>query len=603
MAIGDDFTVNYTAKTVTHTSGATVYTVLAFFQWLANVFAQVGQMDDDYAFVSDTPQVYRWVNAWNMGNETSYQFLKGGSIETADGNDLFASLYAIGEQFRSSMIYLIQNDVEVTPWWGPGNIDIVIKVKAGGALIDGGNVRAMSRDTDCLYDHNVADLSGGGRNPIGINTFEDGNYKTTGDIYLDVDTVADFSVGLYAYGNTSAASGRIQYVDVPNTRLYLCQVEGTFTTSETIKERTSRTGGDTGTTATNHAVTAEFNVIKGYSDVKWAHVQRKFSGGTTGGGPFVVGETVNQASSGWVGKFAAEVSAELFLENTSGTPDATGQLVGVTSGATYTPTATVAATSCNKNLNNGAGLKPYNAIVDCAGRSVLQSYQYLKYIAAHNSAAVINGDAGEEYRSCNEASYTDNKQAPFGGFAGGTFFGARGVWIEDYATAAFQLIDANGDQQIPPSYQKASVAHADLVGCQILLACRSGVNIIKNQYVVQGTTANSITFTGNIDNNKTPQSGKVRNGDTVYSYTSYAGATLSGVTPDPTAASGNCYIPLLDLLADAASEESDNLIYNANFDVKARVRKYGYKDFTLDTAFGANGLAVTPILQVDPQAT
>ncbi len=65
--IDGDFTVNYTAKTVTHSADAVVYTVLYFFQWLANKFAAEAQMDDDYPFVSDTPQVYRWVNGWDMG--------------------------------------------------------------------------------------------------------------------------------------------------------------------------------------------------------------------------------------------------------------------------------------------------------------------------------------------------------------------------------------------------------------------------------------------------------------------------------------------------------------------------------------------------------
>lgn len=602
MSLETEFTVDKTAKTVTHTSGATVYTTLQFFQWLAAKFAAEGYMADDYAFVSDTPQVYRWVNGWAMGNETSYQFLKGGSIESSDAQKLFSNLYSIGDQFRSSMIYILQDDAEVSPWWLPGNIDILIKVKDGGVLIDSGNVMVMSRDTDGLYDHNAVDLSGGGRNPVGVNTFEDGNYKTTGDIYLAVTSVTGFDIGNYAYGNTSLASGRIQYVDTPNNLLYLCQVEGTFVTTETIKERTSRTGGDTGTSTTNHATTAEYDVIRGYDDIKAVHVQRKFQGGTSNGA-FIVGETVNQASSGWVGRFAADVSNVLYVENTSGTPDGTGQLVGATSGKTYTPTSTAAQATVNKDLNNGAGLKPYNCVVDCAGRTMQQVYQYLKYICAHNSLSIINGDEGEEYRSCSEGVYTDSKQAPFGTFAGGTWFGARGVWPEDYVAATFQLIDANGDQQLPPNYQKASCSHASLSGCHVLIAERSGATIIKNQYVIQSVTSNSITVTTTINPNKTPLSGNLRVGDDQFAYTSFSGAIFSGVTPDPTGKTGDLYVPLLDVLADAALEESANIIYAAAFDVRARVRKYGFKDFTLDTSFGSGGAPVTAILQVDPQAT
>jgi hypothetical protein len=602
MSLESEFTVNYGAKTVTHTSETTVYTVLAFFQWLAAKFAAASQMDDDYAFVSDTPQVYRWVNGWAMGDETSYQYLKGGSIESSDATKLFSNLYSIGDQFRNSMIYIIQADAEVTPWWSPGNIDILIKVK-DGTLIDSGNVLVMSRDTDGLYDHNVTNLAGGGRNPVGINTFEDLNYKNTGDIYLDVDVVTGFDVGNYAYGNTSTASGRIQYVDTPNTRLYLCQVEGTFQTTETIKERTSRTVGDTGSTAANHATTAEFPVIRGYSDIKAVHVQRKFEGGTTSGGPFIVGEVVTQTGSAATFKFAAEVSNILYVENTAGSPNGTGLLTGGSSSATYTPTSTAAQATVNKDLNNGAGVKPYNVVVDCSGRTMQQAYQYLKYICNHNSLLVISGDEGEEYRSCSEGVYTDSKQAPFGTFAGGTFFGARGVWVDDYAAATFQLTDANGDQQLPPNYQRASCAHASLSGCQVLIAERSGSSLIKNQYTIQGVTSNSITVTATINANKTPLSGNLRVGDTQFAYTSFSGVVFSGVTPNPTGQTGDLYVPLLDVLADAATEESANIIYTAAFDVRARVRKYGFKDFTLDTSFGTGGVAVTAILQNDPQAT
>ena len=688
MSLETNFTVNYTAKTVTHSSGTEVFTVLAFFQWLAAKFAAEAQMDDDYAFVSDTPQVYRWVNTWNMGDETSYQFLKGGAITTSDyvvnvSGKVFSNLYSIGSQFRNSMIYIVQADAEVAPWWIPGNIDILIKTVNAGVLVDGGKVMVLSRDTDGLYDHNEADLSAGGRNPVGVNTFEDINYKTTGDIYLDVDTVANFDIGNFAYGVTSTASGRIQYVDTPNTRLYLCQVEGTFQTTENIVERATRTGANLDGTATNHATTAEFNVIKGYSDVKAVFVQRKFEGGTASGA-FIVGEVVNQAVSAWAGRFVASVTKDtglitinvvatagtftrttgsyltdgwivgdkittsgftnagnnttkiiqtvtttvitvtdttglvdesgngdervkdekLYAENTSGTANGTNQLTGVTSGKTYTPTATSAATVANKNMNNGNGLQPYNSVVDCAGRAMLQTYQYLKYITAHNSASTINGDAGEEYRSAKETDgYTDLKQAPFGSFAGGTFFGARGVWVENYLLAAFSLTDADGDLQNPPNYQKVSVSHTLLSGCRVLIAERTGAAIIKNQYTIASTTTTTITVTTTINPNKCPQSGSLRVGDWRATYTGFSGAVFSGVSPDPTGKTGDLYVPQLDLLADATSEESANIILTGAFDVKTRVRKYGYKDYTMDTSFPTTGLAITPILATDPQAT
>ncbi len=253
MAISDDWTITYgTTKTVGHTSGTTVYTVLEFFQWLANEFADAAQMDDDYAFVSDTPTVYRWVNGWDFATPASdYKYLKGGSIESSDGDELYSNLYSIGSQEDGTNIYVIQNDDELTPWWGSGNIDILILVKTGGSLIDSGNVLVMARETDYEYDHNYVDLSSGGRNVVGINNANDLAFDDTGDYYLDVDDTTGFDVGNYVEGQSSGATARISYIDSANDYIYICMMEdGPFTDSETIQESLTRGGTSTGTTAT-----------------------------------------------------------------------------------------------------------------------------------------------------------------------------------------------------------------------------------------------------------------------------------------------------------------------------------------------------------------
>ncbi len=85
--------------------------------------------------------------------------------------------------------------------------------------------------------------------------------------------------------------------------------------------------------------------------------------------------------------------------------------------------------TASKNLSNGNGAQNYDVVIDCATRPLSEVYEYLKYVCRHNSAETINGDAGEEYLAAG-AGYTEVKAAPFGTFAGGTFFGARGVWLE-----------------------------------------------------------------------------------------------------------------------------------------------------------------------------
>lgn len=467
MPIGSDFTIDYGAKTVTHTSGSTVYTALEFFQWLATTFAAQTQMDDDYAFVSDTPSVYRWVNDWAFGApSTDNQFLKGGSVESSDGDDLWSNLYSIGSQEAGTQIYIIQNDTELTGWWGTGNIDVLIKVKSGGGWIQSddtsgtptnGGLWAYAREWSDAYDHNFVDLSGGGSNPVGINT--------AGDI------------------NVTTASG----------------------------------------------------TVEGWSDV------------------------------------------------------------------------TITFGPVQRNLNNGNGLQPYDCVVDGGGRSVIQVYERLQYATRYGETTIqLNGDDGQEYRSADEGNYTDVKTAPFGTFAGTTIYGARGIWIENTLTADFSLVDANGTIQDPPNYQKVIASHTTLSGCQIFVAeIDGGGDVIKNQYGVESTTATTLTASGTLDINKTPQNGVFRVNDNVYAFTSYSGTDFLGVSPDPTgeAGQGNLYVPLMDRLADAAQEQSANLIYSAGIDVRTVVRKYGFKPYTTDTTFGSTGLSFSPILTADPQAT
>jgi hypothetical protein len=122
--------------------------------------------------------------------------------------------------------------------------------------------------------------------------------------------------------------------------------------------------------------------------------------------------------------------------------------------ATYTD-ITLTFGSLTRDIGDGNGLQPYAAEVDCNGRPLDEVYEYLKYITSFDFSQTVNGDDGYEYRNADEANFSnvDNKQAPFGTFAGGRFFGAQGVFLTNMAGADstnFQLIDSNGVLRFPP---------------------------------------------------------------------------------------------------------------------------------------------------------
>ncbi len=550
-----DWTIDYSAKTVTNNDSGTgnnlpsatgdyskVGTILEFFQWLATEFASTSQMDDTYPIESQTPTVYKWLNGWTFGHADDFKYLKGGSIEdpagsgTSTADTLWANLYSIGTQESGTQLYLIQNDAEVTPWWITGNIDILIKVKdtgtwvqsvdTSGTLTDGG-VWIYAREFGDTYDHNFADLSGGGRNPIGINTAADSGNKS-GELYVTVSDSTGFTVGQFAKDTTTGAVGKI--AKISGNDVYLNAVRGgTITASNTLAEYSERECVNaSGTSSTISSIT---DVVAGYSSI------------------------------------------------------------------------TVTFGTISRDLNNGNGAQTYDAEIDCNAQSMADTYEYLKYLTRYGSSDTLNGDAGQEYRSANEGSYSEVKVAPFGTLAGTTFYGAQGIWVTNYASADFVLKDSSGTEQAPPNYQNVFVTHASLNGCNIFVAEISAGDVVKNQYTINSTTSNTIVATATIDINKTPQSGSLRVDDTVYTYASFSGSTFSGVSPDPTGETGDFYVPLLDITADATSEQSDNIIYNSDISVRTSVRKYGFKPYDVDTTFGSTGLSFSPILTTDPQAT
>ena len=76
MAIGDDFTIDYTNKRIWNKYAwgqggtATVYSVNALYSWLMNTFDEQGAMDDDVPMSAQTPNAYTLINEWFIDDET-----------------------------------------------------------------------------------------------------------------------------------------------------------------------------------------------------------------------------------------------------------------------------------------------------------------------------------------------------------------------------------------------------------------------------------------------------------------------------------------------------------------------------------------------------
>ena len=424
---------------------------------------------------------------------------------------------------------------------------------------------------------------------------------------------------------------------------------------------------------------------------------------TTASAGFTVGEIIEDDSNATIQGIvtssagtAPNITLQYYLFNSTQTDfsAATGAFTGQTSTSTATavnPTdvtpaniADITITFCDnvtnlifmEDLNNGAGLRPYDVVIDCSDNPLADVYEYLKYVTRYGSILSINGHYGEMYTGVGDirlnydnegsgpfdvgetvtgtggvsgvivslidsgttgtmvirdvtGSFADNlaltgsgsgatcdvfgvpetispnKQAPFGSFAGGKFFGARGVWLTNVATADannYQLIDSTNTTQIPPQSITLTV-NGLLTGDQVAVFRATGDNNIVDKrmysiYADQLTNLGYIDITGSAPND-TPVSGAIRVvrydgasatavilGEERYTYSSFTNETGYArfvLTSNTTSAYDNpndkVYIPYIDENSNVATDVSVALIYTSSRYITARVRKSGYLPF------------------------
>lgn len=164
----------------------------------------------------------------------------------------------------------------------------------------------------------------------------------------------------------------------------------------------------------------------------------------------------------------------------------------------------------DQDIGDGAGPQPYDVVINCNGNTLKQVYEYTKYITSEDfSSLFFTNEDGFEYRNADEATFSnvDVKQAPFGTFAGGRFFGARGVFLTNMASADntnYELIDSNGVTRTPPvTYSFELTGLKDGTEVRIFNSSTSaaiaGVEDITNGISAQASTG--VTTSGTTDNN------------------------------------------------------------------------------------------------------
>jgi hypothetical protein len=265
------------------------------------------------------------------------------------------------------------------------------------------------------------------------------------------------------------------------------------------------------------------------------------------------------------------------------------------------------------DIGDGNGAQDYNVQIDCDGQTLDDVYEVCKFWTRDGSLKQLEQDTdsnfvdGEEYRYAKN-TYTQAKASPLGTFAGGKFFGARGVYFINLNGADAQnfiLIDAAGTTRYPPNYQAFAV-YGVVSGDRVAVFLDDGTGEVnKAQYSLDGANPeNTITVSGSIPND-TPSVGTIIVVDDdlseiAYAYSAWSGSNFT-VTISASVYSGTetAYVPYIYKESTGTSVSETSTIYVSDRAVIAKVRKAGILPFVTTGTYGSTGYSATAIRTTD----
>ncbi len=627
------FVNNDRGRTVTHNAGSTG--TLLWFDTTTNE-----------AWIRPTNSTS--THNWAMGG-TNVITVTGGtgnvtqSSAPKTGERLWPNIYSIGTLEADTRLYVYQNFTEITNFWGDGHIDRLFLVNDGFASgeIDSGLLTIYARQYSKTYDHYVVDVSAGGANPIPLATAADIN-NTTGFRTFTAQAgtgAGTFTVGNYIYhpaaggwsaatakGVITAVAGTSGASSTPIITYYLIDDLTDFANGNTIKEYVPATGADgdascTAATPSNVGPTASPSSTV---TIAAGGILRDLNNGY-GSAPYSIevdlqtsvsveeayerlkyltrfGQTTDietETSQSLIGQ-AYTAAGDYYLPYDTGSidnPFTEGETITATGGFTCTLTSKHDQGSSEGFIivRNVRGTIPVDNTVLTGGTS--------------GNTAQVDTNAGADP----VAAITPVKVSPFGTFAGGTFFGARGVWLKNVPgtdAANYQLIDSENVSQVPPvsvTILVNGLVSGDRVS--VFRALGSGDNIDKT-YLASHATSNdaastSFTITTTIPND-TPTSGYIRLLKTStgveqrIQFNSWSGSvfTLNSSHSGGYGVNDTAYVPYIDTTASGSSV-SVSTTYAADRYLVTRVRITGIVPYSISGQLTNTGYSTTAIRDID----
>ena len=648
----------------------------SLYTYLQDTFDELGALDDQVPMTAQVKlQQYTLINSWIIP-DSSYKFLQSGSVQDSALANIWTNYTTIGSVAGITdtgylptstpipQIYIEQDGSVIDTFWLQAHIDVLVKVTSNssttlavgagpdftdGLNINGGTVTIFSRRYGDTYDH-FETTTIAGVAPIPVATAADIN-NTTGTHSFDCNATTGYAVGEEFVDNTdSTKRGVVTALDtVPTGITYIFTGTTQFANADVIVNQVSTSLATLSSTITSEV--AAYGMSDGGTSGKIvvATVNGTQAHGTVTG-TFHEGELMTQAVTGAQAIMMDDTGTVFTLGNQklSGGAilefDSSNTITGITSGATCTMSvaAHTSLATIDRDIDDGNGAAPYNSVVymnaqNSGGDTLARMYEWIKY---RTRGLTVGGDGettGEEAYDLlgspglNESglqgrvyvtldsSYPLSKASPFGTFAGGTFFGATGVFIQDMAAADirnYQLIDNNSILRSPPNLQALTAAGL-VSGDRVAVFRRpngtAGSGIHTTEYTLDSAastfnlSASSFIRVQATIGTDTPATGVVRvfDADTgnflSYNYDSFTGQEFDiSTTPltDALTVSSNTFVPLIERQA-AGTSESVNIKYSVDIPLLARVRKKGILPFEVEGTFGSAGATVTAIRTTD----
>lgn len=541
MPIASDFTINTTNRTIRHVTGqSTVYTVNALYTYLLDYIDDESTIQYYVPMSAQTPSEYTLINGWFL-DDTSTQFLSGGAIQTSGWN---------------TVVYVLTMSANPNTVAG----DIGKTVQNGGAthtgvLLDYTTVSPYKwyvRATLSVFTAEAVTIPTG----TGAGTI---NTVATGEtIWSNIFSLGSLVAGttLDVYQNDAQitpwwTSGHIDIlvkvkessVEIDSGNLtVLARLYGTLYDHYLIDASTGRNpvplaafddgNNDTasGTVGAYTGITFDFGYYSG--DLNNGNGPKPYDVVIDCGGNTILkvyeylkyitrtGSATTFTGYGSIpGEYYTAVGdIRLTYSGLASGPFVEGNLITSSSGGTGYIVSLFAASSI------------------LVIRNVHGTFLNTNTITSGATTATISGVPD---------TIAASKQAPFGTYAGGQFFAARGVWIfnmHSSDTNKYTLIDSSNTTQSPPASISITINNT-VVGDRVSVFKALDTNgTIHSTYLTSDNTANAIgdtTFvidTGTPIPTDTPASGVLRvvdqpgQTDHRYRYASWTGLTFTLIT-------------------------------------------------------------------------